>query len=499
MRDYDVCVIGGGPSGFAAAMRSYDLGKRVCIVEKSVMGGAGVHHGALSSKTLWELSRDYQRALRKDRGFTAHDVTLDYRRVCQCVDEAISEKVGQIERQLSELSRPHRHAPGMVQRIHGSARFVDPHTVIVESTEPGHTRTITADHFILCTGSRPRMLPDLVVDGERIMTSDHIMSLPCFPKSLVVLGAGVVGCEFATIFANFGQTKVYLIDRAPRILPFEDEDVARVCANNLESRGVTVHHHVKLVSMAVVDGQVEYVVEQHTGGRECIRVEAALVSVGRVPNTDGLGLAEIGVKLTPGGHVVNDDTQTTVPHIYAAGDVTDDIALVNVGEIEGRHAAERIAAVNTKRLSYENLSTIMFLDPEVAAIGINELKAQEKRIPYRVAVYGYGLVNRAIAMRATDGFVKILTSDDDEMRILGMRALGAHASTMIEGVSLMIQHARSIRELAELLHPHPAVTEGLQDCVRMLLGSSIYKPHVFSADLRLSRITYEDDAKPSDA
>jgi dihydrolipoamide dehydrogenase len=170
-----------------------------------------------------------------------------------------------------------------------------------------------------------------------------------------------------------------------------------------------------------------------------------------------------------------------------------------VGEIEGRHAAERIAGVQERRLSYENLSTIMFLDPEVAAIGINELKAQEKRIPYRVAVYGYGLVNRAIAMRATDGFVKILTSDDEEMRILGMRALGAHASTMIEGVSLMIQHARSIRELAELLHPHPAVTEGLQDCVRMLLGSSIYKPHVFTSELRLSRITYDQDAKPSEA
>jgi dihydrolipoamide dehydrogenase len=164
---------------------------------------------------------------------------------------------------------------------------------------------------------------------------------------------------------------------------------------------------------------------------------------------------------------------------------------VNVGEIEGRHAAERIGGVARGKLSYENLSTIMFLDPEVAAIGINELTAQERRMPYRVAVYGYGLVNRAIAMRSTDGFVKLLTSDDEEPRILGMRALGVHASTMIEGVSLMIQHSRSIRELAELLHPHPAVTEGLQDCVRMLLGSSVYKPSVFTSELRLSRITYD--------
>jgi len=493
LADYDICVLGGGPAGFAAAMRCYDFGKRVAIVEKSLLGGAGVHNGALSSKTLWELSRDYRHALRRDRGFHAREVVLDYRQVCQCVQAAVDEKVHQLKTQLRELSRPRPDAPGSLHFLEGSARFVDAHHLAIESPDPGQSRTISADQFIIATGSRPRSLPDLAVDGKRILTSDHIMGLTCFPRSLVILGAGVVGCEFATIFANYAQTKVYLIDRAPRILPFEDEDVARICATNLEAKGVTVHRRCKLVSMRVIEDQVEYEVEQHTGGREVIRVDAALISIGRAPNTEGLGLEEIGVKLKATGHIENVDTQTAVPHIYAVGDVTDDIALVNVGEIEGRHAAERIVGANKRALSYENLSTIMFLDPEVATIGMNEQMAQEKRIPYRVAVYGYNLVNRAIAMRATDGFVKLLTSDDDEMRILGMRALGAHASTMIEGVSLMIQHGRSIRELAELLHPHPAVTEGLQDCVRMLLGTSIYKPSVFTSDLRLSRITYGDD------
>ncbi len=496
MADYDICVIGGGPAGFAAAMRSYDFGKRVAIIEKSLLGGAGVHNGALSSKTLWELSRDYRHALRRDRGYHARDVVLDYRQVCQCVQAAVDEKVAQQKRQLRELAHARADAPGSLHLIEGNARFLNAHQLAIESPDPGQSRVISADHFIVATGSRPRSLPDLTIDGKHIITSDHIMGMSGFPRSLVVLGAGVVGCEFATIFANYGQTKVYLIDRAPRILPFEDEDVARICATNLENKGVTVHRRCKLVSMRVVDDQVEYEVEQHTGGREVIRVDAALISIGRMPNTEGLGLQELGITLRASGHIDNHDTQTSVPHIYAVGDVTDDIALVNVGEIEGRHAAERIAGFAKKPLSYENLSTIMFLDPEVATIGMNEQMAQEKRIPYRVAVYGYTLVNRAIAMRATDGFVKLLTTDDDDMRILGMRALGAHASTMIEAVSLMIQHSRSIRELAELLHPHPAVTEGLQDCVRMLLGSSIYKPSVFTSDLRLSRITYADEAKP---
>lgn len=495
MTDYDVCVIGAGPAGFAAAMRLWDFGQRVCLVERGRLGGTGVHDGALSSKTLWELSCDYRRARRRDRGYVATDLQVRFDAVMQVVEEATGTKVAQMQRQLRALAPGSEGAAvpgrGSIALVEGTARFIDPHTVVVEGTTAGDSRRIHANAFIVATGSHPRTLPELEVDGRHIITSDHIGRLRRFPRSLVVLGAGVVGCEFATIFANYGQTKVYVIDRAERILPFEDPDVSRVCSTNLEAKGVTIHHRAKLVSMQVVDDEVEYTIEHHTGGRETIRVENALVSIGRVPNTAGLGLADIGVELTRDGHVVTTDTQTSVPHVYAVGDVTLDVALVSVGEIEGRHAAERIAGHATGPLCYENLSTIMFLDPEVAAIGLNEQQAQERRIPYRVAVYGYGLVNRPIAMRATEGFVKLLTTDDDELRILGMRALGVHASTMLEAISLMIQHSRSARDLAELLHPHPAVTEGLQDCVRMLMGSSIWKPSVFQSELRLSRIGYD--------
>lgn len=493
-----MCVIGAGPAGFAAAMRAWDFGKRVCLVERGRLGGAGVHNGALSSKTLWELSCDYRCALRRDRGYVASDLQVHFDAVMQVVEEATGAKVAQMQRQLAALAprddQPlRRESPGTITLVEGSARFVDAHTLEIAGAGTGESRRIHADAFIVATGSRPRSLPDIEVDGRRIITSDHIGRLPRFPRSLVVLGAGVVGCEFATIFANFGQTKVYVIDRAERILPFEDPDVARVCSTNLEAKGVTIHHRAKLVSMRAVDDEVEYTIEHHTGGRETIRVETALVSIGRTPNTSGLGLEDIGVKLDAAGHIIAEGTRTSVPHVYAVGDVTLDVALVSVGEIEGRHAAELIAGHTDRLLRHDNLSTIMFLDPEVAAIGLNEQQAQERRIPYRVAVYDYSLVNRPIAMRATDGFVKLLTTDDDELRILGMRALGVHSSTMLEAISLMIQHSRSARDLAELLHPHPAVTEGLQDCVRMLMGTSIWKPSVFQSELRLSRIGYAED------
>ncbi|MCO4773457.1 MAG: NAD(P)/FAD-dependent oxidoreductase [Deltaproteobacteria bacterium] len=491
MADYDVCVIGAGPAGFAAAMRAWDFGKTVCIVEKSELGGTGVHNGALSSKTMWELSRDYRIALRRDRGYSADNVNVDFRQVAHCVDVAVDEKVSQMRRQLEALREPLPGCPGSVHWIAGTARFLDPHTVQVDGNEPGTDTTVVAKNFVVATGSRPRILPNIEVDGHYIMTSDHVMGLTRFPRSLVILGAGVVGCEFATIFANYGQTKVYLIDRGGRILPFEDEDVSRVCSSNLERKGVSIHHRSNLVSMERVGEQVAYTIEHHTGGRETIQVDHAIISVGRVPNNDGLGLDKAGVKLTPNGHIADDDTRTSQPHIYAVGDITQDVALVSIGEIEGRHAVEKMFTTSKKKLDYDNISSIYFLDPEVAAIGLNEQQAQELRIPYRVAVYGYNLNNRAIAMRATGGFVKLLTTDCEDLRILGMRACGVHASTTIEAVSLMMKAGHSVRDLAELFHPHPAVTEAVQDCVRMLLGSSIYKPEVFTSDLRLSRIEFE--------
>jgi len=489
MSDYDLCILGAGPSGFAAAMRAWDYGKRVCLIERGRLGGTGIWNGALASKTFWELSRDYRNLLHEDRGFIAHQIELEFGRVANCVERACLERAEQMRYQLEALEHSCETYAGSIDHVEGTASFVSPHEVRVDM--PGGERLIRADNFLIATGSRPRILDSIPVDGELIMTSDHVMNLDHFPRSMVILGAGVVGCEFATIFANFAQTKVFMIDRQDRILPFEDEDISRVCARNLESRGVTVHHRARLIDMRVVDGQVEYTIEQHTGGLETLRVERALISVGRVPNTHRLNLEAAGVELTPRGHVVDNDTRTNVPHIYAAGDVTLDIALVNVGEIEGRHAVEHMfAETPPEPISLDNISSIMFLHPEVAAIGYNEQRAQNARIPYRVATYGYQLISRAIAMRATDGFIKILASDDDEMRILGMRALGPHASTALEAVSLMISQGLSVRHLAELLHPHPAVTEGLQECVRMLLGRSIFKPQVFPSALRLSRINY---------
>lgn len=484
MSKFDICVIGGGPAGYAAAVRALDFGKRVCLVEKDRIGGAGIYNGALSSKTLWELSRDFRKLKHTDRGYHVHSYTTDYRDVVRVMNNAAEERKWQLEYQLKMFQE--KFCCGQFEMHQGFGSMLNPNRVQIQN---GASHEIEADNVILATGSRPRYLPDIAIDEQTILTSDGISRLENFPESLVILGAGVIGCEFATIFSNFGRTKVYLIDKADRILPFEDEDVAGVVAKNLEANGVTIHRNAQLESMENLGDRVKYVLRYKNGKVQTYYAEKGLVSVGRVTNIENLGLEELGVKFGRRGNIIDDDAQTSVPNVYAVGDLTADICLVNVGELEGRHAVERIVDPSIKPITYKNISTIMFMQPEVAGVGMNERECQEKGIPYRVASYSYNYTSRAIAMRAVNGFYKIIVSDDDEGRILGMRVVGAHASSTIQAVALLIHLKHGLRDLAEIPHPHPSMPEGVQECARLLLGSSIIKPKVFGDDaLRCHRV-----------
>lgn len=477
---WDVCVLGAGPGGFAAAMRAHDLGKRVVVVERGQCGGAGIHAGALSSKTMWHLANDYASAARTDRGYRATGgLDVSYPSVIESVRTAVAERRSLLERQLACLATP-VESGAVVTLVRGTARFVSPHEVEVKRLD-GEVERITAKNFVIATGSRPRVPDGIDVDGELVVTSDQIESFPSFPESMVVVGAGVVGCEYATIFASFGKTRIHLIDRQPRILPFEDEDVAEEVAASFESMGVVIHRASKLESLKVVDGKVEYVVTNADGKAETIRVERALVSVGRIPNTAELGLEAAGVKLEKNGSIVVQHTRTSAPHIYAAGDATMDIALVNVAELEGRYAVEAMFGLDPRPIRYEALSAIMFLKPEVASVGLNELKARELKIPYRVGVVANRLIGRNIAMRETHGFVKLLAAPDTN-RILGLRVVGPEASSTIQGIAFLIDQEATLDDVDHCVHPHPAITEGVQECARMLLGRSVMKVGVFGRE-----------------
>lgn len=480
MEKYDLVVIGGGPAGYAAAMRAVDFGKRVCLIEENRIGGAGVYNGALSSKTLWEISNRINFINKRllSRGRSPYEVP--WKEVQQKVNEAVFERRFQYSAHIKLMQEENQI--GLLDYERGRGSLLSKNEVEIQNN--GESKTVWADNIILASGSRPRTLPNLKVDEEFILTSNGIEQIKDYPKSIVIVGAGVIGCEYATIFSNFGHTKVYLIDRQDRILPFEDEDISDHVARNLEKQGVTIHHGSKLERLEVIDGEVEYELSYSNGMTEVIRVEKALLSVGRVPNIESLNIEKAGVSMSKRGvHIGDDDTQTNVPNIFAVGDVSGRIALVNMAEIEARHAVEKAFGKKTERLSYDNICTIMFLKPEVASVGMNEKQCMEQNIPCKVVKVDYSVVARAIAMRRTEGFFKIIVTNDDEMKILGMRVVGAHASTAIQAVALLIKMNQPIEVLSELVHPHPSIVEGIQEAVRMLLNKSLFKSSVFKDKL----------------
>jgi dihydrolipoamide dehydrogenase len=487
MKKYDLCVIGGGPAGYAAAMRALDFNKNVLLIEKEKLGGAGLYNGALSSKTFWELSKDIESARSKVKKYMNGKFDVSFKDVVRDVKEAIVNRKDILESHVDKLHELH---DDIFDYIQGSGKLKTKNEVEITLLD-GTKEVIYADYIVLATGSRPRKLAHIPVDEKIIVTSDGIENFDHFPESIVIMGAGVIGCEWATIFSNFGYTKVNIIDKGDRVLPAEDEDLTDKIEENMIARGVNVHRNSQLVSMKVKDGKVEYELQYKDGHKEIFNVEKALVSVGRVVNVEGLGLEEVGVELLENGTVKNVDSQTTVPNIYAVGDLTADIALVNVGEMEGRHAVEKIFGGMTQELDYRNISTIMFLNPETAGVGINEQEAKKRKLAYRVVTIDYSVIPRAIAMKNTNGFFKILVTNDDEMKILGMRAIGVHASSAIQAVALLIHMDRGIEDLAELIHPHPSIIEGIQECLRVLKGKSILKPEVFGDKLRC-RVCDED-------
>ena len=482
MEKYDLIIIGAGPSGYAAAMRAMDFKKKTLLIERNMVGGAGVTNGALSSKTWWELSRETRQINSNFERYHIPKPEIDFLEIKQLVNSAVNNKKKLLTDHMSKLNGS-RYGT-LLNFKKGEAMLLSKNEVQISGE--GRSEVVYGDYIILAAGSRPRKLPDIPIDEKYVLTSEGIEGLDKFPESMVIVGAGVIGCEYATIFSGFGQTNVNIIDKGNRILPFEDEDIVQVIENNMEANGVNIHRNSRLFNMRVEDGRVVYELEYDDGHHEVHNVEKALVSVGRVPNYEGLWSEDLDIDLTSAG-IKDDQTQTSVSNIYAVGDITADIALVNVGELEGRHAVEKIFSKPLKPLVYENISTIMFLHPEVAGVGLNEIQAKKMGIDYKVVSLDYSCITRAIAERNTQGFIKLLVTDDEEMKILGMRVVGNHASSAIQAVALLISMDKGIEELAECVHPHPSITEGIQECVRMLLGKSMLKPSALKGILSCRR------------
>lgn len=483
---YDLCILGCGPAGFAGAMRALDMGKNVCIIERAEIGGAGIMWGALASKTMWELAKDYAIAAKTDRGYRASGLTVDYCALRETVIQAAKEKQYQMLSQIETFSPGRWKGKGSITLKKGCGTFISENQVEI-SCENDKCEKVSADYFLIATGSTPRHFPHIKVDQQRILDSDGVLNLQSFPKRLVIIGAGIIGCEYATIFSNFGQTLVYLIDHASRVIPYEDEDLSDFVNDNLIKNGVKIIHSAKLRKIEKQPDHLEIILDFKEGHSKVIEADAALISIGRTADLSGLGLEKLGIEIKKSGNFYSDENCCVKNNIYAAGDITNHPALVNIAEMEGRYAVKHMFGKAKWPLNYDNMSTVMFFYPAVAAVGLNEKLCQRKKIPYRVGFYSNILCNRAIAMRAMHGFVKIIISDDDKQRILGMRAAGPQVSSTIMSIAHFMDQGKGILDVLKSVYPHPTITEGIQECLRLLLDKSIYKPHAFPEYLKIRK------------
>ncbi len=452
--DFDVVVLGAGPGGVAAATSAALKGLKVALISARWLMGYGLE-GAYKSKTMFELAREFQRVQTRWKG-AIQGAKVDLANL-RTVNDAGAERLRQVQRQ---------QLAGMgVTLLEGHGRLVDPHTV-----EVGAQR-VTGAFLIVATGTRPRCLPGVEPDAHNILTSDEVVSVDRPLRSLLVMGAGVIGCEFAAIFAAIGA-EVTLIDSQPRILNHDDDDVSAFITHAMARLGVRVIRGARTHSMICVGDEVHTVLQD---GQRFV-TDAALLAIGRLPNTEGIGLEAVGLATDARGYIpVSDAMQSAVPHIYAVGDVgqrqtPNDMALVHVAEAEGRAAVSHILGERVS-LSEAHVPFIIFTLPMVAGAGYTEREARAKfGDGVRVGKFAHVRNPRAHAMSSIDGFVKLIVGPPGDDRILGARAVGEGVDVIVGQVSVMIEHGLPYTHLLHAIHAHPSLCESLQGAAMILAG-----------------------------
>ena len=458
MAQFDIAVIGSGTGGYVAALRAAQLGKAVCVVERDALGGVCLNRGCIPTKTLAHAAEVFDQARQGAKiGVVADGLRLDYAAMAAAKDAVV-------KRLSSGLAFLLKRAK--VEVVMGHGRLVGRRSVGV-SRSAGGEETVEADKIIIATGSEPARPGWLSFDGDRMMTSDEALALTELPASLLVLGGGYIGCEFASIFAQLG-TKVTVVEMLDRLLPTLDADVGAEVAKALKRRKVKVHVASKLASLEAGADGVTGALE---GGRT-IQAERALICVGRRMLSGHLGLEEAGVAVENGAIQIDEHCETSVAGIYAVGDVTGKLQLAHVASAQGFVAAEH-AAGREAAIDYRCVPAAVFTRPEVGTVGLTEQEAAAAGHPVRAGKFPLQALGRAVAMGETAGFAKVV-ADADTGQVLGLHLVGAHASDVIAEGALAVALEATVKELAATIHAHPTLPEAVMEAARSWLGQDIH-------------------------
>ncbi|MEM8962939.1 MAG: dihydrolipoyl dehydrogenase [Acidobacteriota bacterium] len=460
---FDLMVLGSGPGGYVAAIRAAQLGMKVAVVEKDPkFGGTCLHRGCIPTKALLHTAETLDKARHADAiGVSVDGVSLDVGKAHAYKNDVVAKNARGVEYLFKK---------NKVAGIHGFGRLTGAHEVTVE--RDGAQTAYRAEHILIATGSVPRAIGAFPTDGERILNSDHILQLERVPSSLVVIGAGAVGTEFASIFRAFGS-EVTLVEMMPRILPIEDEDASTALERSFRKRGIKVRTSTKLASAERHADGVRIALEDADGKREEHDIDVLLLAIGRAPVSEGLGFEALGIELDRGYVKVNAHMQTAVPHIYAIGDVVDTPWLAHVASAEGILAAEHMAGQTVRPINYDHVPSCTYCDPEVASVGLTEAQARERGYDVATGTFPFSALGKAAILKATDGFVKVVR-DTQYDELLGVHIVGPHATDLIAEACVALQVESTNEELFRTIHAHPTLSEAVMEAAHAASGHSIH-------------------------
>ncbi|MCL6443662.1 MAG: dihydrolipoyl dehydrogenase [Alicyclobacillus sp.] len=457
--EVDVLVIGGGPGGYVAAIRAAQLGKQVTLVDKGKLGGVCLNEGCIPSKALISAAHHYEAA--KESPFPGIETTaaLDFSKVQAWKQTVVDKMTGGVKTLLKG---------NKVNVIQGEAFFTKPDEVRVMMEH--ESERLKFNHCIIATGSRPIELRSLPF-GPRVLSSSEALMLDHVPGSLVVIGGGYIGMELGQTFAKFGS-KVTIIEGTNSVLPTFDPQLTRLVLRNLKKYNVDIHTNA--LAQSVQDNGDNVTLTFKVGDEEqTVTADYVLVTVGRRPNTDELGLESIGVKMTDRGLIeVDSQGRTSVPNIFAIGDVVPGAALAHKASYEGKVAAEAIAG-HASIVDYRCIPAVVFTDPEIATVGLSEAEAQTQYGEIAVGRFPYAANGRAVALNADAGFVKLI-ADKKTGLLVGAQVIGVEASNLIAELGLAIEMSATLEDVALTIHAHPTLGEMVMEAAEVALGSPVH-------------------------
>ena len=460
---FDVVVIGAGPGGYVAAIRAGQLGLKTAIIEKDKnLGGTCLLRGCIPTKALLhtaDVFEEFKHA--RDIGVVADGVSLDFPQAQKRKNKVVLKLAKGVEFLMKK---------NKVQVFKGAARIERPGQITV-TREDGSSDAIETKNILIATGSVPRSLPTLPIDGQHIITSDEILELSEIPKSLIVLGAGAVGVEFASMYARFGSD-VVLLELLPRLLPIEDEEISAELLKSFKKQGIKSFTGANFQSAVVEDGMVRATARIGDQDRE-FTAEKLLVAVGRRAYTDGLGLENTKVELERGYIKVDEYMRTTEAGVYAIGDVVPTPWLAHVASAEGILAVEHIAGKEARPINYDRVPNCTYCQPEVASVGLTEAKARERGYDVKVGRFPIPVIAKAQILGAAEGIVKIV-SDKKYDEVLGVHIIGPHATELVVEGCVALQMESTVEELIHTMHAHPTVSETIHEAVEDVHGLMIH-------------------------